>query len=56
MLCWISSYTRLDRIRNEVIREKVRVAPVEDKMRETMLRWFSHVRKRSENVPENRDD
>jgi len=42
-------FTRLDRIRNEVIRELARVAPIEDKMRETRLRWFGDV-KRSVNV------
>ncbi|KAG5605013.1 hypothetical protein H5410_026505 [Solanum commersonii] len=36
-----------DRIRNEVIREKVGVASVEDKLREARLRWFGHVKRRS---------
>jgi len=40
-------YTRLDRIRNIVIRERVVVAALEDKMRETRLRWFGHVKRRS---------
>ena len=31
-------YTRLDRIRYVVIKEKVGVAPIEEKMRETRLR------------------
>ena len=44
-------YRRLDRIRNEVIREKAGVAPIEDKMRETSLRWFGQVKKRSVNAP-----
>jgi len=44
-------YTRLDRIRHEVTREKVRVASIEDKMRETRLRWFGHIKRRSENTP-----
>ena len=44
-------YTRLDRIRNEVIREKVGVASIEDKMRETRLRWFGHAKKMSEDAP-----
>lgn len=47
MLRWICGHTRLDKIRNEVIREKVGVAPVEDKMREAMLRWFGHAKGRS---------
>ena len=30
---WMCGYTRMDRIRNEVIRDLVKVAPIEDKMR-----------------------
>jgi len=41
----------LDRIRNEVIREKVEVAPIEQKLRETRLRWFGHVKRRGMNAP-----
>ena len=44
-------YMRSDRIRNKVIREKVEVALIEDKMRETRLRWFGHIKRRSENRP-----
>ena len=43
MLRWMSGHTRMDRIRNEVIRSKVGVAPIEDKVREGRLRWFRHV-------------
>jgi len=42
---WMYSYSRLDRIRNVLIRERVGVAPLEDKLRETRLRWFGHVRR-----------
>jgi len=38
-------YTRLDRIRNGMIREKVGVAPTQKKMTETRLRWFGHVKR-----------
>jgi len=41
----------MDRIRNGVIRDVVQVAPIEDKMRETRLRWSSHVKRRSVDVP-----
>ncbi|XP_070029668.1 uncharacterized protein [Nicotiana sylvestris] len=34
MLRWMCGHTRLDKIRNEVIRDKVDVAPIQDKMRE----------------------
>ena len=33
MIKWMCGYTRRDRIRNGVIRNLVKVAPIEDKMR-----------------------
>ena len=47
---WMCSYTRVDRIRNGIIRNLVKVAPIEDKMRETRFRWVDHV-KRSLDAP-----
>ena len=46
MLRWMCIYIRKDKIRNEVICNKVGVMPIEEKMKETRLRWFGHVRKR----------
>ena len=51
MMQWMYDYTRLARFRNVVIREKVRVAPLEEKMRETRRRWFRYVKRRSVNAP-----
>ncbi|XP_060182503.1 uncharacterized protein LOC132612201, partial [Lycium barbarum] len=51
MLRWMCGHTRSDRIRNEVIRDKVGIASVEDKMREARLRWFWHVMQRDANAP-----
>ncbi|VDO19702.1 unnamed protein product [Heligmosomoides polygyrus] len=39
MLRSMAGVTRLDRIRNEAIRQKFGVAPIADKMREARLRW-----------------
>ncbi|KAF3664601.1 Protein BOLA2 [Capsicum annuum] len=51
MLRWMCGYTRKDRVTNEIIWEKVRVASVEDKMREVRLRWFGHVMRRGSDAP-----
>ncbi|KAF3683364.1 hypothetical protein FXO37_01873 [Capsicum annuum] len=40
-----------DEVRNEIIREKVRVVSVEEKMREVRLRWFGHVMRRGTDAP-----
>ncbi|KAI0488726.1 hypothetical protein KFK09_028565 [Dendrobium nobile] len=53
MLRWMSGFTLRDTIRNEHIREKVGVAPVEDKIRESRLRWFGHIKWRPSNDPIN---
>jgi len=44
-------HTRGDKIRNEVIGEKVGVGFVVDKMGETKLRWFEHVQRRCLDAP-----
>lgn len=46
MLRWRCEHTSGDKIRNEDIRGKVRVASAMDKMRETRERWFGHVNRR----------
>ncbi|KAG5591215.1 hypothetical protein H5410_041729 [Solanum commersonii] len=51
MLRWMCGHTRSDKIRNEVIREKVGVASVVDKLREARLRWFEHVKRRCADAP-----
>ncbi|KAG5580363.1 hypothetical protein H5410_050990 [Solanum commersonii] len=51
MLRWMCGHTRSDKIRNEVIREKVGVASVVDKLREARLRWFGHMKRRGADAP-----
>ncbi|KAJ9174010.1 hypothetical protein P3X46_017085 [Hevea brasiliensis] len=51
MLRWMSGHTRLDKVRNESIREKVGVVPIEDKLREERLRCFGHMKRRHTEAP-----
>ena len=51
MLRWMCGYSRIDRIRNVVIRDLVEVAPIDDKLRKSRLRCFGHVKRRSVDVP-----
>ena len=46
MLRWFCGHTRRDRVRNEAIRERVGVAPIEEKLTQHRLRWFGHVQRR----------
>jgi hypothetical protein len=51
MLRWICGHTRKDRVRNDDIRERVGVAPIEEKLVQHRLRWFGHVQRRPPEVP-----
>jgi len=48
---WICNHTRLDKIRNEVIRSAIGVASIEDRIREARLRWFNHISRRNIDAP-----
>ena len=49
MLRWICGHTRMDRVRNDDIRDRLGVAPIEEKLVQHRLRWFGHVQRRAEN-------
>ncbi|KAG2639998.1 hypothetical protein PVAP13_2KG054600 [Panicum virgatum] len=51
MLRWFCGHTRRDRVRNEAIRERVGVAPIEEKLTQHRLRWFGHVQRRPPEAP-----
>jgi hypothetical protein len=46
MLRWICGNTRRDRIQNDDIHERLRVAPLEEKFVQHRLRWFGHIQRR----------
>src|SRR3954466_15564371 len=51
MLRWACGHTRKDRIRNDVIRKRVGVAPIEEKLVQHRLRWFGHIQCRPSEAP-----
>ncbi|KAJ1698835.1 hypothetical protein LUZ63_007347 [Rhynchospora breviuscula] len=51
MLRWICGHTRRDRIKNDDIRDIVRVAPIDEKLTQHRLRWFGHIQRRPPKVP-----
>ena len=51
MIRWICGHTRLDKIRNKVMRDKIGMTSIKDKMREIRLHWFGHVRRRPMDAP-----
>ena len=46
MLRWTCGVTRLDKIPNTEIRQRLSVAPIIEKAQEHRLRWFGHVKRR----------
>jgi len=50
MLRWMCGNTMRDKMRNEDIRTKIGVTPLEEK-KKNCLRWFSHVRRRPTDAP-----
>ncbi|RCV21622.1 hypothetical protein SETIT_4G152600v2 [Setaria italica] len=51
MLRWICGHTRRDRVRNEDIRDRLGVAPIEEKLIQHRLRWFGHFQRRPPEAP-----
>ena len=51
MLRWFCGHTMRDRVRNEVIRDRVGVAPIGEKLIQHRLRWFGHVQRRPLEAP-----
>jgi hypothetical protein len=51
MLRWICDHTRKDRIRNDDIRNKLEVAPIQKKLVQHRLRWFDHIQRKPHEAP-----
>jgi hypothetical protein len=51
MLQWICSNTRRDRIQNDDIRERLGVAPVEEKLMQHRLGLFGDIQRRPAEAP-----
>ena len=41
----------MDRVRNDDIRDRLEVAPIEEKLVQHRLRWFDHVQRRPPEAP-----
>jgi hypothetical protein len=54
MLRWICGHTRLNRVRNDDICDRLGVAPIEEKFIQHRLRWFRHVHRRLPEAPVHR--
>ena len=51
MLRWICGHTRMDRVRNDDIRDRLEVAQIEEKLVQHRLMWFGHVQMRPYEAP-----
>jgi hypothetical protein len=51
ILRWICGHTRRDRVRNDDIRKRLGVAPVEEKLVQHRLRWFGHMQRMPAEAP-----
>ena len=48
MLRWLCGVTKLDKIRNEIIRGTTKVGENTNKVQERTLKWYGHVMRRKE--------
>jgi hypothetical protein len=51
MLRWICGHTRKDQIRNDDIRDKLGVAPIQEKLVQHRLQWFGHIQRKPPKAP-----
>ena len=51
MLRWIDGNTQKDRVQNNEICLKIGVAPIDEKIRKSYLKWFGYVQRRATYAP-----
>ena len=51
MLRWMCGHARKDQAQNDDIRDRVGVAPIEEKLVQHRLRWFGHIQRRPPEAP-----
>ncbi|XP_064112018.1 collagen alpha-1(III) chain-like [Macrobrachium nipponense] len=51
MLRWQCGLTRKDKVRNEHVRGTLKIAPASNKVKESRLRWYGHIKRREEDQP-----
>ena len=51
MLRWIYDHRRMDRVRNDDIRDRVEVAPIKEKLVQHRLRCFGHIQRGPPETP-----
>ena len=51
MLQWFCGHIRRDGVRDEVIRDRIGMALIEEKLTQHRLRWFGHVQRRPPEAP-----
>jgi hypothetical protein len=54
-LHWMCGHTRMDRVRNDDIRVRLGVTPIEEKLVQHRLMWFGHVQRRPSEAPVRRE-
>ena len=54
ILWWICGHTRMDRVRNDDIRDRLKVASIKEKLVQYWLRWFGHVQRKHPKAPVHR--
>ena len=45
---WALGFTRKDNMKNEYVKGKAKIAKLGNKLRDTRLRWYGHVKRREE--------